>query len=184
MIELFKKWVLLFMFGWYLGGILQIVFIPLPPPIKVIAPTEQSIKEDIRRERLEKQYHKAAIAARAVYRRVGCRQTFSDSTGRVAVDFGISPRILAALVFIESSCNPSAGYRQASVGLTAVNTTVWKYSKQELLNPNRNLEIGASILAPYIHKYGLIEGLHHYNGMKDPTDSYSTKVLTAAGIRS
>jgi hypothetical protein len=59
---------------------------------------------------------------------------------------------------------------------------VWHYSQEELKNPNRNLEIGASILASYVRRYGLKEGLHAYNGFGNRTDEYSTKVLTAAGI--
>lgn len=159
------------------------VEVPAVPAIRVIAPTEQSIREDIKRERLEKQYRNAATAARLVYRRVGCRPTFAIETGRAAVDFGVSPRILAALVFIESSCNPSAVSGRASVGLTQVNPLVWKVNPQELKNPSRNLRLGASILASYVRRFGVVEGLHRYNGLGNRTNSYAEKVLAAAGIQ-
>ena len=155
----------------------------MPKPIKVIAPTEQTLREEMRREQLEREYKRAAATAKAIYRRSGCRSTFAVETGRAAVDYGISPRVLAALVFVESSCNPNAVSGRASVGLCQVNPLVWHYTQAELKNPNRNLRIGASILASYVHRFGLKEGLHHFNGMGNPTDEYSSKVLIAAGIQ-
>jgi hypothetical protein len=43
--------------------------------------------------------------------------------------------------------------------------------------------VGASILASYVHRYGLKEGLHRYNGLGNPSSEYSDKVLIVAGIR-
>ena len=160
---------------------------PAPSPISVTAPTEQSIKEDIRhdfeREQLEKQYRRAAVVAGRIYRKNHCRQTYADLTGQVAIDYGVSPAVLAALVFVESSCNPNAVSGRKSVGLTQVNPLAWKYTKIELMDPEKNLRVGAQILAHYVHRHGLVEGLHHYNGMGNPTNEYAEKVLTAAGIQ-
>jgi soluble lytic murein transglycosylase-like protein len=157
-------------------------YVRAPKPIQVKMPTEQSIQDEIKHEQREKQYRKAAAAARMVYRKSRCPQSFSEATGAAAVDYGISARVLAALVFVESSCNPNAVSGRKSIGLTQVNPTVWKYTRTELRNPERNLKIGASILASYIHRYGLKEGLHAYNGFGNPTDEYAKKVLTTAGI--
>jgi soluble lytic murein transglycosylase-like protein len=155
---------------------------PIPGAIKVSAPTEQTIKEEMKREQKEKQYKRAIAAARMVYRNNRCRAIFAEATGRVAVDYGLSPRLLAGLVFVESSCNPNAVSGQKSVGLTQVNPVVWKFKNDELLDPEKNLRIGASILSAYIRKFGLVEGLHHYNGMGGKAGDYSTKVLSAAGL--
>ena len=152
-----------------------------PKPIQVKAPTEQSIREDMRHEQQLRQYKSASIAASKVYRKNGCKSGLAEITGRIAVEQGISARVLAALVFVESSCNPNAVSRRDGVGLTQVNSKVWHYSQAELKNPNRNLEIGASILASYVRRYGLKEGLHHYNGMGNITNYYSRKVLKVAG---
>ena len=154
----------------------------VPKSITVVLPTEQSIKEGVKFDERQKQYRRASIAAAQIYRRHGCQTTFADATGRVAVEYGLSPRVLAALVFVESSCNPNAASGRRSVGLTQVNALVWKYSATELKDPERNLEIGASILAAYIHRYGLVEGLHAYNGFGNKTNSYSMKVLRAASL--
>ena len=153
-----------------------------PKPIQIKAPTEQSIREELKREQRLRQYKSASIAASKVYRKNGCKAGLADITGQIAVEEGISARVLAALVFVESSCNPNAISHRDGIGLTQVNSKVWHYSQEELKNPNRNLEIGASILASYVRRYGLKEGLHAYNGFGNHTDEYSTKVLTAAGI--
>jgi soluble lytic murein transglycosylase-like protein len=154
-----------------------------PKPIQVKAPTEQSIREELKREQRLRQYKSASIAASKVYRKNGCKPGLAEITGRIAVEQGISARVLAALVFVESSCNPNVVSRRDGVGLTQVNSKVWHYSQVELKNPNRNLEIGASILASYVRRYGLKEGLHAYNGFGNHTNSYAEKVLIAAGIQ-
>ena len=168
----------LVMFGLQYG----VLDAPAPPePISVSIPTESSIKEEVKIERRAKAYQAASRIAAQVYRRNGCGPTYAEATGRVAVDYGLSPRILAALVFVESSCNPNA-MSDSSVGLTQVNAKVWKHSRKELKNPEINLRIGAGILASNVHKYGLVKGLHAYNGFGDETDFYSNKILTAAGL--
>ena len=153
-----------------------------PCPIRVYELTEGNIKEQVRQEHLKKAYARAARIAAFVYRQNGCRTTFAALTGKYAVDLGISPRILAALVFVESSCNPNVVSTRASVGLTQVNEKVWKYSWKTLKDPDRNLKIGATILAKYVHLYGLVEGLHHYNGLGNPTNEYAERVFDAAGL--
>ena len=154
-----------------------------PKPISVRPLAEKDIKEGFKYDQKRRQIQKSIRAASAVYRRLGCRPTYAEATGRIAVEYGISARLLAAVVFVESSCNPNAVSDRYSVGLTQVNPKYHHYSRTELKDSQRNLEIGASILSRYITKYGLVEGLHAYNGFGNPTDEYSTKVLTAAGIK-
>jgi soluble lytic murein transglycosylase-like protein len=154
-----------------------------PKPISIQAPTEQTIKEGVKHEQRVKAYRHAGRIAAQVYRHNGCKATYSDITGQVAVDYGLSPRLLAALVFVESSCNPNAVSGRDSVGLTQINPKYHHYKRAELKNPQRSLEIGASILSAYVHRYGLVKGLHAYNGFGNPTNSYANKVLAAAGLQ-
>src|SRR5262249_1570597 len=128
---------------------------------------------------IAKQYRVSEKQAAKVYSRLGCGTKYAAVTGRVATDYGLSPRLLAALVFVESTCRADAVSGRDSVGLTQVNPRVWKHSRAELKDPERNLRIGAGILASYIRNYGVVEGLHHYNGLGDPSDEYSNKVLEA-----
>jgi soluble lytic murein transglycosylase-like protein len=159
-------------------------FLAVEPPsaIRIQMPSEANIKEQVRQELRAKQYKRAARIAAAVYKSNGCKATYADLTGRFAVEFGINPRILAALVFVESTCRATAVSGRDSVGLTQVNPRVWKYSRKALLDPETNMKIGASILAGYTHKYGLVEGLHHYNGLGDQTNGYAMRVFQAAGM--
>jgi soluble lytic murein transglycosylase-like protein len=154
-----------------------------PSPISVQRVTEKSIKEEVRREQNQKQIWRNVKIAERVYRRLGCRTTYAEATGRIAFGNNISARLLAAVVFVESSCNPNAVSSQGSIGLTQTNYRVWKeHTRKEYLNPELSLETGAKILAVYIHRYGLIKGLHAYNGFGNPSNEYATKVLAAAGI--
>lgn len=91
----------------------------------------------------------------------------------------ISPRILAATIVVESSCRDSIVSPRGAVGLMQVNERVWK-TGANLRNPETNIRVGAIILAAYVQKYGIREGLHHYNGMGDASSTYSDKVLAAA----
>jgi soluble lytic murein transglycosylase-like protein len=153
-----------------------------PEPISVSNPTEASIKEEVRIEKQEKAIRRAAAAARMVYHKNGCGDRFSDLTGRTAYEFGLSPRLLAAVVFVESSCKAGAVSGRNSIGLMQVNPKVWGHQK-ELKDPEKNLKLGASILASYVHKFGVVEGLHHYNGYSSVHEHvYVKKVLDAAGI--
>ena len=156
---------------------------PSPRPILVQMPTEYSIQEGIKFEQKHNDYNRAIRIARQTYRRNGCNGDFADATGRISVDLGVSPRVLSALVFVESSCNPNAVSGRKSVGLTQVNPLVWNYTRAELREPERNLRIGATILSAYVRKFGLVGGLHHYNGLGNPTNDYADKVLTAAGLK-
>lgn len=155
----------------------------VPKPISVRILSERDIKEGFKHDQKRKQIQRSIKAAEIVYRRNGCRGTYAEATGRIAVEYGVSSRLLAAVVFVESSCNPNAVSDCYSVGLTQVNPKYYRYTRAELKDPQRNLEIGAGILATYIRLFGLVEGLHHYNGLGNQTDEYSTKVLTAAGIK-
>jgi soluble lytic murein transglycosylase-like protein len=157
---------------------------PVPPSPLSFAPLSmEQIQKGIAYDQKEKEYTRATIAARLVYRHNGCKATYAEATGRAAIDAGVSARLLAAVVFVESSCNPKAVSGRASVGLCQINPLVWGHSRAELTNPERNLRIGASILSSYTHKYGLVEGLHHYNGLGNPDNTYADKVLSVARMR-
>jgi hypothetical protein len=143
--------------------------------------TVDQAKESFKQELLEKRYARAAVIARDIYRYNGCGDNYSLLTGKFAVEMGISPRILAALIFVESSCKPDAESSTKDIGLMQVHYPLYKrYSKRQLLDPAVNLAVGCGILKGYIKRYGVEEGLHAYNGFGDHTNTYSTKVLTAA----
>lgn len=159
--------------------------VPELKPVAIVPFTETQIMEQLKDERAEanrnKAISRAIAAARMVFRANGCRDTYSDLTGRTAYEYRLPARLLAAVVYVESSCNPRAVSGSNSIGLLQVNPRVWGH-KAELKDPVSNMRIGASILKQYVARYGIREGLHHYNGLGDPTDTYSNKVLAAGGI--
>lgn len=158
---------------------------PTPKPIVAVPYTEIQIMERLKIERIESERNKAirraTAAARAVYRANGCRDTYSDLTGRTAYERGISARLLAAVVFVESSCDPRTISRTGDIGLLQVNPRVWGH-RSELKDPVSNMRIGSHILKQYIARYGVREGLHRYNGLGNPTDSYAVRIFAAGGI--
>jgi soluble lytic murein transglycosylase-like protein len=162
--------------------------IQAPKPIAVKPITEEQIKEGVKLERRKKATERgiarATAAARTVYRANGCRDVYSVLTGRIAYEYGISGRLLAAVVFVESSCRSNAVSGRDGVGLAQINYHVWRqHSKQEYMDPEVSLRTGAAILSGYIKRYGLEEGLHAYNGFGNPTSEYGDKVLLIAGLR-
>jgi hypothetical protein len=135
------------------------------------------------REAKEKAYDHAEEIAAHVMRMNGCSDEYAEAVGQAAVDNQVSARILASLTYVESSCRADAVSGAKSVGLTQVNPKVWHYTTAELMDPYRNAQIGAHILATYTRRYGVKEGLHRYNGLGNETDEYAVKVLTCAGYK-
>jgi len=159
--------------------------LPPVPHIAVRPFSAEHISQQVKQERLLREqqlrYERATRIARSVYIENGCRADYAELTGKFAVDLGISSRIIAGLVFTESSCRPDAESQTHDIGLMQIHYTLYRtYSKEQLKNPELNMKVGCGILKGYITRYGLQEGLHRYNGLGDKTDTYSTKVLSAS----
>lgn len=152
----------------------EIAFKPKPS-------TEASIHAEMQREKLQRQYDLAENQVDRVFRRVGCSTEFSEAVAHAAVNNHVPVRVLAGLVYVESTCRANVVSYRDAVGLTQVNPKIWHHKKADLLNPYLNTELGARILSVYIRRHGLKEGLHHYNGLGNPTNEYSEKVLRVAG---
>lgn len=162
-------------------GILTTPDVGAPKPIKVSAPTVASIKEDMRIEKLAKRYAQATAVASKAFHTDRCRN-LAELVGRSAVDFGVSPKLVAGVIVVESSCNPNAVSNRKSVGVMQLNCAVWKCSMQDMKRPELNIALGVKVLAGYVHRYGVVEGLHHYNGLGNNTNEYAACVLHAAGM--
>lgn len=101
---------------------------------------------------------------------------------------GVDPKIAAALIAVESGCDSFAISNRGAVGLTQVMPRIWNseydFTQVNLLNPRENVEVGMSILGQSIFSYGVIEGLHRYNGLGKGGDPvYVEKILKLAGRR-
>jgi soluble lytic murein transglycosylase-like protein len=94
----------------------------------------------------------------------------------------VSPDILTALIVVESSADFEAESSKGALGLTQVMPNIWKYDKETLKNPYKNIEAGSSILSYYVKKHGLKGGLSAYNsGQKSGSPRYASKVIRIAG---
>ena len=155
-----------------------------PKPLCARAYSPEDLRAEFAREQKQKEYDRVEHIARKLFRSYGCRADLAPATARSAVDHNLNIRILTALIFVESSCRANAVSSKDAVGPTQVNWRVWRqYSRQQLLDPETNVRAGSKILAGYIRRYGLREGLHAYNGFGDPTNAYADKVFLVAGYR-
>lgn len=134
--------------------------------------------------------------AKVFGRSQGCQNADADlitATSDAANHAGIAPRLLAAAVAVESSCNPYAVSARGAVGLTQVRVQTWKgkydfAGNDNLLNPTANLRVGAQILADNVRQYGERGGLQRYLGMGTDDGNitpsgYSSKIMALAGDR-
>ena len=157
-----------------------------PKPADAPAPAVQVQQEDRSPE-----FEKAFFQAAKVYGRAGCGdQQLAEMTAKHALETGLPPAIVAAMIATESTCNPLAVSNRGAVGLTQVVPKVWSkrydFSKINLLNPEDSLAVGTTILADQVKLYGLRNGLHHYYGMGDSGinldgSGYAERVLNLAG---
>lgn len=158
---------------------------PAPPPLngKSFGPNEiRQLELDARDFAATER--EAGLAGR-FYALHSCRQpNLPVLTAQNARNRHISAKIVAATVVAESSCNASAVSPKGAVGLMQINLKVWRYSRQEMMNPARNLQIGTQILADYIHQTGNVrDGLRHYYGIvgnSTDADDYADKILKMA----
>lgn len=128
-------------------------------------------------------YGVATQAAAQVLTANGCSDRYAPLIARSAVNHGLEPRLLAGLVYVESSCHADAVSPRHSFGLAQINIVVWHVSRRQAMDPAFNVDKGAEILASYTHRYGKIKGLHAYNGFGDSSDTYSARVIYAANRR-
>lgn len=153
---------------------------PPPEPLRAIPLTPEIVTALCKREHRRAEYLAAERTARRVLVANGCSSKYAAITGQAAVESHLSARMVAALVFVESSCRANAISKKGAVGLVQVNPRVWRYSRRALQDPYTNLQVGTRILAGYIRVHGVREGLHRYNGLGDPNENYSARVLQAA----
>lgn len=145
--------------------------------------TAEQIVRNYKSEAKTKEIHRQAQIARELFRRHHYNLAHADLIAEYAIAHHIPVRLLAAVVFVESKGNARASCSD-DLGLMQINTRVWKhYSKRQLMDPEFNLSVGTHILGTYIHLYGFVEGLHHYNGMGNPTNDYASAVYQIAGMK-
>jgi hypothetical protein len=150
------------------------------PHLAVQALTPQQIIQEINREAKQKQYDAQAKIALIVFRGHKECNSLAQIVGEGAVEHHLPARVLAAMAIAESSCNSEAVSPTGDYGVWQINAKIWKQRPSILRDPTQNGRLASKILGAFVHQYGLIEGLHHYNGMGRPEGQYSSRVMTLA----
>ena len=97
---------------------------------------------------------------------------------------GVDPLLIVAVIAVESRFNPIAQSATGAMGLMQI---IPRYhvnkleatAGQSVLDPPRNIELGARVLKEYIKRGGTeVAGLQLYNGASDDeTNAYAERVL-------
>jgi soluble lytic murein transglycosylase-like protein len=131
-------------------------------------------------------YRQAFFDAAKIYGKAGCGNiTLAEMTAENSLKTGVPANLIAAIVSVESSCNPLAISKKGAVGLMQINVDVqskaYDFSLINLFNSRQSMEIGTKILAGMIKQYGMKSGIQHYDGVGEEADAYVIKVLALAG---
>ena len=133
-------------------------------------------------------FRKAFFDAARIYGKAGCGDMdLAEMTARHSIRSGVPANLLAAVVAIESSCNPLAISNKGAVGLTQVYVKVQadkfaQFRAINLFDPEQNMRVGTDILRDDIAQFGgMKQGVSHYNGTGPDADAYAVKVLALAG---
>jgi len=157
--------------------------IPLASPLPAAVPS------------LTKEFIAALDVARVFGRSTGCAEAdpkLITTVADEAVKTDLDPRILAATIAVESACNQYATSSKGAIGLAQIMPKIWKgtydFEKQyNLLNPQDNIHVGASILGSLVKQYGVPNGLRRYNGLGVDCDAcdagYTDKIAALAAKR-
>jgi hypothetical protein len=158
----------------------------VPPPVQVIKIAEP----DKREQKISMaMWDVAKVFGRAG---AGCKDATPElgrMVAEVSVNEGQEPNLVAAIVSVESDCNPYATSSRGAVGLMQVMASVHKstydfQNKVNLFNEKENVETGTKILAGYIKAYGREDGILHYQGTGTGCQScdglYTVKILRLA----
>jgi Transglycosylase SLT domain len=89
--------------------------------------------------------------------------------------YNVDPKLIAAIVIVESRANPFAISEADSVGVMQIHLPTWGETADReninLFKVEDNVELGVRILSGYIAHYGLWEGVMRYQGMTDSPES-------------
>jgi len=169
------------------AGLLAAQFLNMPVEIPAVktALGEADVTRMRDAEQKHERYIRSLAAAQDILSPFNCGGEIAASVVAVADDVHVSPLILAGTIVAESSCRASAISKDGAVGLMQVDRHTWmQYSRDELMQPDRNIQIGAHILAASIERTGSTrEGLKRYFGVtpgSTASDEYADKILAMA----
>ena len=153
------------------------------------AASQSAEKPTVKSEYDTAEFKKAFFDAARVYGKAGCGDVqLAEMTARTSRKTGLPSNVIAAEIAVESTCDPLAVSRDGGVGLLQIMPKLWaskfnNFRDKNLLKAEDSMEVGGEILADNIQKYGLREGIRHYNGSGPDAEIYALKVMALAGAR-
>jgi soluble lytic murein transglycosylase-like protein len=102
---------------------------------------------------------------------------------RHSLERKLDPKLVAAIIVVESNGNPLAISGSKSVGIMQIHLPTWRnvvdFTEKNPFDPEVNIEIGTGILANYLkHSKDVESALVAYEGSHDITESeYPAKVM-------
>jgi hypothetical protein len=103
------------------------------------------------------------------------RSRVSKAIVEAGKKYNLDPKLIAAIVIVESRANPFAISEADSVGVMQIHLPTWgAIADRENINLFKvedNVRLGARILAGYVTRYGLWEGIMRYKGWNDNAES-------------
>jgi soluble lytic murein transglycosylase-like protein len=130
---------------------------------------------------------RAHRAARQVLEQTGRpveeQDRYARAIARNAVEKGLNPAVVAAIVVVESGGNPLAVAPSGDLGLMQVNVRIhakaFDFQNTNLLNPEDNIATGTSILKTMLERHGEEKAIAAYNGLLPEKRDYTPRVNTA-----
>jgi hypothetical protein len=96
------------------------------------------------------------------------RSRLAESIVASARKYGLNSRLLASIMIVESRGNPFAISGQDAIGIMQIHLPTWGETADRenvnLLKIEDNVDFGARILNDYVRRFGVDEGIRHYNG--------------------
>src|SRR5579862_3350107 len=95
--------------------------------------------------------------------------------------YDVDPRLVAAIMIVESRANPFAISNLDSIGIMQIHLPTWGATAEQeginLFKIEDNVDFGVRILKDYIRRFGLWEGVKRYKGWNadDPDSSQSVQ---------
>jgi soluble lytic murein transglycosylase-like protein len=145
--------------------------------------TKQEMDRFYERDRQDKIERRNTDILNRLFRAYGCNMD-GGGISRYAAKYlqNLPARLVGAIIIAESTCNPEAVSSSGAIGLMQIMPEK-RYTKDELRRPDRNIEIGTTILKNHIRQSGSIhEGLKRYYGDFPGNEEYAKKILNIARI--
>lgn len=122
------------------------------------------------------------------------RNRLAKSLLASAKKYDLNPKLLASVMIVESRGNPFAVSGQNAVGLMQIHLPTWGETADRedinLFKIEDNIDFGARILQGYVRRFGVWDGVKHYNGFiagdpiwEESAQRYLLKVQEVGGFQ-